>query len=149
MSDLPLHLYRTFSDPANYVLYDDVLETLEEVERMGIRIGLISNFEAWLEGLLERLGVLGFFRHLVISGQVGTEKPGRRIFEMALEDAGVEPGQALHVGDSIPSDVEGARAAGITPVLIDRLGRYPRADCLRLADLRELAGVLAGGEASG
>lgn len=144
--ELPLQLYRTFTDPANYVLYGDVTAALKGLECLGVGIGLISNFEAWLEVLLERLGVLSYFKHLVISGQVGMEKPHRRIFEHALAVAGVEPGQALHVGDSIASDVAGARGAGITPVLIDRYGLHPQADCLRLEDLRQLAPLLKTGE---
>ncbi len=146
---LPEHLYLTFSDPANYALYEDAGEALEELAAAGLSLGIISNFEPWLERLLESLGVLDRFHYLIISGQVGAEKPGRRIFEMALDRAGVGPARALHVGDSLSADVEGARAAGIIPVLIDRAGRHPGADCLRLDDLRDLAGLLADGGARG
>jgi putative hydrolase of the HAD superfamily len=137
-------LYRTFTDPANYVLYEDVVETLQGLETRGLDIGLISNFEAWLEGLLERLGVLGFFRHLYISGQVGKEKPHRDIFDMALEGAGVDPQQAMHVGDSLSSDVNGARAVGLVPVMIDRMNHHQETDFIRLTDLRQLLVLLAG-----
>jgi putative hydrolase of the HAD superfamily len=135
-------LYRTFSDPANYVLYEDVFETLQGLEMRGLNIGLISNFEAWLEGLLERLGILGFFRHLYISGQVGKEKPHHDIFDMALKGAGVEAHQAMHVGDSLSSDINGARAVGLIPVMIDRMNHHQETDCIRLTDLRQLLGLL-------
>ncbi len=137
-------LYRTFTDPANYVLYEDVMETLQGLALKGMDIGLISNFEAWLEDLLKRLGILGFFRYLYISGQVGTEKPHRDIFDMALNGAGVEPRQALHVGDSLNSDINGARAVGLIPVMIDRMNLHPRIDCIRLTDLRQLLYLLDG-----
>ena len=56
----------------------------------------------------------------MISSRVGYQKPQREIFEHGLELTGVERERALHVGDSYGADVQGARAAGIQPVLIDR-----------------------------
>lgn len=144
VEELAGNLYRNFTDPANYVLYEDVMQTLQGLEQMGMDIGLISNFEAWLEGLLERLGILGFFRHLYISGRVGTEKPHRDIFDMALNGAGVQPQQALHVGDSLSSDINGARAVGLIPVMIDRMNHHAEIDCIRLTDLRQLLRLLDG-----
>lgn len=137
-------LYDVFTDPSSYTLYEDVKETLEGLDSARLPLGVISNFEAWLEVLLERLGIGSYFSHVYISGLVGTEKPHRRIFDLALEGAGVGPGQALHVGDSLSSDVYGARGAGITPVMIDRAGAHPEADCLRITDLRQLLDLLAG-----
>ena len=143
---LARELYGTFTDPSNYVLYDDVRETLEGLGRENLVLGVISNFEAWLEVLLERLGIDGYFRHVYISGLIGSEKPHRRIFELALEGAGVYPGQALHVGDSISSDVNGARGAGMVPVMIDRSGEHADADCIRITDLRQLLEMFSAGE---
>jgi putative hydrolase of the HAD superfamily len=55
---------------------------------------------------------------------VRSEKPDAAIFHTALEQAGAAPHETVHVGDSRHADVEGARACGITPVLLDRRGRY-------------------------
>ena len=60
---------------------------------------------------------------LVVSEDVGFSKPHRRIFEIALERAGVGPGEAVMVGDSWANDVEGARALGIRAVWFNRNGR--------------------------
>ncbi len=136
-------LYEVFTEPSNYTLYEDVKDTLEGLKSEGLIMGLISNFEAWLEVLLDHLGILEYFRHVYISGQVGTEKPHRKIFDLALEGAGVDPGHALHVGDSLSSDVNGARSAGLIPVMIDRNGLYPDVDCIRLTDLRQLLEIFA------
>jgi len=144
-SGLAETLYRIFSDPSNYRLFPDVLPALRELQDGGYVMGVISNFEPWLAGLLEDLGIRGYFQSLGISGLVGAEKPQRAIFEWALRETGVEPARALHVGDSLRADVEGARRAGIAPVLLDRYGRHPDPPCPRLNDLRELPEILRKG----
>jgi putative hydrolase of the HAD superfamily len=140
--DLPQALYRTFSQPSNYGAYHDVRETFEELKTRGVRMGLISNFETWLQDLLDDLGLSTFLEVLVISGQEDYEKPHPRIYELALERGGVEPARALHVGDSPISDYDGAREAGMRAVLLDRWGRFPEFEGERVTDLRELPELL-------
>jgi len=140
--DLPLTLYRTFSQPSNYGAYHDVRETLEELEARGVRMGLISNFETWLRELLDDLGFSAFLDVVVISGQEEYEKPHPRIYELALERGGVDPSRALHVGDSPVSDYDGARDAGMRAILLDRWGRFPAFEGERVSDLRELPELL-------
>ena len=139
---LPLALYDTFSMPANYGAYHDAHDTLLELRERGLRMGLISNFEPWLEGLLEDLGMLGFLEVLVISGREAYEKPHPRIYELALERGGVPPQRALHVGDSPISDYDGARDAGMRAILLDRWGRFPDFTGEVIKDLRELPELL-------
>jgi putative hydrolase of the HAD superfamily len=137
--ELPQALYRIFSEPSNYGAYDDVHDSLYELKERGFRLGLISNFEPWLEGLLHRLYLLEFFEVMVISGYEEFEKPHPRIFEIALERANINPQQALHVGDSPVSDFYGASKVGIKAILLDRWGRFPDFDGIRITSLRELA----------
>jgi FMN phosphatase YigB (HAD superfamily) len=73
----------------------------------------------------------------------GIEKPDPRIFELALERAGVEPSDAAYVGDNPEFDVDPPAALGMFPVLVDRRGRHDAFAGVRITDLRELAGVLA------
>jgi putative hydrolase of the HAD superfamily len=120
-------MYSTFSSSASYRLFDDVLPALEELTEMGYRLGLISNFEEWLEEMLVELEVGHLFDISVISGFEGIEKPDAEIYRRALEKAGVDPSFAVHVGDSPANDVEPAREVGITAVLLDRYNRYPDA----------------------
>lgn len=127
-----------FSDRSSYMLYDDVAPVLRRLERDGYRLGLISNFEEWLEERLVELEVGPLFDTSVISGFVQIEKPDRRIYELALEKAGVEPKRAVHVGDSPRLDVEPATSVGMHTVLIDRLGRYPDFDTPTIRSLEEL-----------
>lgn len=137
-------LYATFTDPANYALFDDVPGAMDALEARGMRLGIVSNFEAWLEDLLERLGVRERFPVRVISGIVGVEKPDERIFTLALEQIGMSAADVVYVGDNPEFDVEPAAALGMTPVLIDRRNRFPDATCRRITDLRELSAEIVG-----
>jgi putative hydrolase of the HAD superfamily len=117
-------LYKVFSDGASYRLYDDALPAIGVLKDSGYRIGLISNFEGWLEELLVELEVGDLFEVSVISGLVGVEKPDAKIYELALEEAGVEPGAAAHVGDSLANDIRPPVDLGMKAILLDRAGRH-------------------------
>jgi putative hydrolase of the HAD superfamily len=135
-------VYATFTDLANYRLFPDVVSTLEELQASGLTLGLVSNFEEWLERLLESLGVTPFFAIRVISGVEGVEKPDPRIFLLALERAGTMPSESVYVGDSPSFDVEPARSVGMFAVLLDRRGRHPDHLGPRITSLRELPKVI-------
>jgi putative hydrolase of the HAD superfamily len=135
-------LYATFTDLSNYRLFPDVLPALERLQNDGFVLGVISNFEGWLERLLEVLDVTRFFKVQVISGVEGVEKPDPRIFRVALERAGASPEESVYVGDNVFFDVEPARELGMLGVLLDRRGRYPDADGSRITSLDELPGLL-------
>jgi putative hydrolase of the HAD superfamily len=82
----------------------------------------------------------------VLDSQVEkVEKPDPRFFEIALERSGARPETTIHVGDLYEVDVRGARAAGITPVLLDAAGLYPDADCTRVHSLPELVELVSNG----
>lgn len=96
-----------------------VLTTL----RLNRTLALVSNFEhpPHVYLLLAKLGLAGLFDAVVVSGDVGVEKPDPRIFTIALERAGLEPREVVYVGDTA-DDVQGALAAGLCPILIRRTG---------------------------
>jgi len=131
-------LYDSFTDPASYRLFDDSRPALEALVARGLKLGVISNFEPWLEEVLRLEGVLELFSALAISGVLGVAKPQPEIFHAALEKARVEPGAAIHVGDHPDVDGEAARAVGIAPVLIDRFKRLPPEAGPRIRSLTEL-----------
>jgi putative hydrolase of the HAD superfamily len=142
----PEHLvdavYREFTDRRNYGLYDDVLPVLETLRAAGVRLGIVSNFERWLDALLEDCGVRWMFDVRVISGFEGVEKPDPRIFRLALDRAGVEASAVAYVGDLPELDIDPARAVGMLPVLIDRRDRFPDAGVARIRSMGELPSVL-------
>lgn len=135
-------LYATFTDLRNYTLFDDVIPALDALPAR-LRLGIVSNFEAWLEDLLGVLGVRDRFPVRVISGLEGIEKPEPEIYERALARIGVAADEAVYVGDNPEFDVVPAAAIGMTPVLIDRRGRFAGHEGLRISDLQELPAMVA------
>lgn len=135
-------VYREFTDVANYALFDDVVPVLGELRAAGSKLGVVSNFEEWLERLLDQLGVIGYFDVRVISGVEGLEKPDPRIFELAMERAEVSPERSAYVGDNPEFDIDPAAAAGMFPVLLDRRERFPDARATRITTLDELPAIL-------
>jgi putative hydrolase of the HAD superfamily len=135
-------LLRTFSDKASYKLFPEVMDAFEELRAVGYRLGLISNFEGWLEEVLIEEKAGDIFDVRVISGIEGVEKPDPQIYRLALERAGAEPHECVHVGDSISNDLEPATAVGMKAVMIDRSGSFPDASWPRITTLGELPGLL-------
>ncbi len=135
-------LYRGFTDRANYVLFDDVVPSLDALATAGLVLGVVSNFEGWLDLLLEDLGVRDRFAVRVISGVEGVEKPNPRIYELALERSGFPPHEVAFVGDNPEFDVDPPTALGMYAVLIDRRGRHEGFAGTRITDLRALPEVL-------
>ena len=140
---MPEKLYRVFSSSESYRLFDDVVPALEALAARGLRLGLISNFEGWLEKMLVELEVGHLFEVSVISGVEGVEKPDPAIYELALDRAGVRPSRALHVGDAPKLDAGPATSVGMHAVLLDRSGRYPDFEGLRIKSLEELPPLAA------
>ena len=120
------------------VPFDDVPEVLERLAGAGLQLGVVSNFEEWLERLLDQLEVSSYFDVRVISGVEGMEKPDPAIFHLALDRAGVDPADAVYVGDNPVFDTEPAEALGMRGILIDRRERYPEHGGVRITSLEQL-----------
>ena len=101
--------------------------TLQELGERGYRLAVISNADGRVEGLIRDAGIRDFFEFVMDSAIEGVEKPDPEIFLRGCRRLGVEPAEALYVGDRYPVDVLGARAAGMEAVLLDPKGRleYP------------------------
>ena len=135
-------LYRAFTDRANYAAFDDVTPTLVGLRDAGLALGVISNYEAWLEDLLADLGLTRLLPIRVVSGVEGVEKPDPAIFLLALERAGLSAAEVVYVGDVPDFDYEPPAALGMFPVLIDRRERHAGFDGTRVTDLRDLPALL-------
>jgi putative hydrolase of the HAD superfamily len=105
--------------------YPEVPGALRTWREAGLRLVVASNWDISLHEVLERTGLAPLLDGAVSSAEVGAAKPDPALFAAALEVAGAEPSDALHVGDSWDADVAGARAAGIEPVLLVRSGDAP------------------------
>jgi putative hydrolase of the HAD superfamily len=136
-------LYRRFGDPEVWRFYDDVETVLGALRERGLRIGVVSNWDTRLKSISDGLGLTRLVDFIVISAEVGVRKPDPGIFRVALAKAGVRPEEAVHIGDLPEEDVEGARRAGVRPVLIDRRKRVtPAALPSDVPVVTSLAGLL-------
>jgi putative hydrolase of the HAD superfamily len=121
--------------------YPDVGPALRDLRERGITVVIASNWDCSLPEWLAPTGILDLVDGVVTSAEVGAAKPSPRVFERALGIAGVEPGEALHVGDKVDNDVEGAAAAGVRAVLLQREGDPPPG-VESIRSLRELPALL-------
>lgn len=129
-------LYEHFAGPEPWMIYDDVLPTLKTMQSCGIRIIATSNWDDRLRPLLVSLGLASYFEFILVSGEEGVHKPDPELFLRASRRLGVDPGEILHIGDSLSEDVAGATAAGCQAVHLvrdvsattasDPAGRYVR-----------------------
>ncbi len=108
----------------NATLYEDVLPTLDRLQQMDLKIGIISNWDTPLHAMVEELGLAPYFDVVVASHdqRVRSAKPDAAIFEYALNAVGVSAEEAVHIGDSFEADIMGAHASGIRAILLDRDG---------------------------
>jgi putative hydrolase of the HAD superfamily len=118
--------FRAFADSAPF---------LRAARALGIRLVVVSNWDWSLHERLQETGLAALVDGAIASAEIGSAKPDGAIFAAALELAGTTPEQTWHVGDTPEADVEGARAAGIHPVLIARDGQAPPGAVASLAEL--------------
>jgi HAD superfamily hydrolase (TIGR01509 family) len=103
-------------------LYDEVKEVLASLDKLGLPLGIVSNYNCLLERNCRRLGITQFFDFILASDLIRSGKPKPLIFDLAVEEAGVPRERCVHVGDSLGADYEGATKAGLKAVLLDRPG---------------------------
>ncbi len=121
--------------------YPDAAPALSALRERGLRRVVVSNWDCSLGDVLARCGLAPLLDGVVSSAQAGSRKPDPAIFAPALAVAGCEAGEAVHVGDTREEDVEGARAAGIRVLLIDRdlgSGRNGPDGAERISSLTEI-----------
>jgi HAD superfamily hydrolase (TIGR01549 family) len=134
-----VEMERAWVKSSHFELYDDALPVLDHLRARGLLIGLLSNSSRDLDEFVVHHGLVV---DAVLTSHVhGKTKPHETIFRALLGRLGVDPPDAVMVGDTIEDDVHGALAIGMGALLIDREGRYPDLDG-RLDDLRELPAAL-------
>lgn len=138
-----LHEYHTASNLWEYVP-PGVPPALRELRGMGLRLVVVSNANGTLRTHMHRVGLAGYFDHVLDSADEGVEKPEPRFFEIALERSGAAKESTVHVGDLYHVDVIGARNAGLRAVLLDEADLRPDADCPRVRSLGELVSLVRG-----
>jgi putative hydrolase of the HAD superfamily len=123
--------------------FPEVPGALAALRGRGVRLVVVSNWDASLHERLEETGLAPLVDGAVASAQLGAAKPDPAIFAHALGLAGVEAGEAWHAGDSLEEDVRGALAAGLAPVLVARDGAPPDGLPPGVPAVESLAGLAA------
>lgn len=116
-------LYNYFATAEPWFIYPDVLPALQAWQRIGIEMGIVSNFDSRLDYVLEALNLKEFFTSITVCTQAGVAKPDSRIFSIALRKHSCAPQEAWHIGDSFTQDFQGAKAVGIRAILLERNGQ--------------------------
>jgi putative hydrolase of the HAD superfamily len=115
-------LYEVFALPDVWNVFDDVVPTLDALNRAGIRCAVVSNWDSRLPRLLTALALAEQFEFVLTSAETGFSKPHPAIFEAAVSRLELPAQQVVNIGDSFVEDVEGAEAAGLRGVHLTRDG---------------------------
>jgi putative hydrolase of the HAD superfamily len=135
-------VFQVFENSSSWLLFPETLSVLTRLRQHGFELGIVSNFDSRLFTVLRGLGIEQLLDTVTISSLAQAAKPAPKIFQVALEKHAAEPREAVHVGDSLRDDVEGAAKAGLTGVLLDRKGTGKTSDVPVIRTLDELFPLL-------
>lgn len=142
-TDLPEIAARAAHEYATQVhALPGALELLAELSER-VPLALITNGpEDMQQAAIERTGVGGFFKMILISGapHVAMRKPARGLFEKACRQLGVQPAHVLMIGDNLQQDIMGARDAGLQVI---HVGQESQEDLTVVTDLQAVRGWLS------
>jgi HAD superfamily hydrolase (TIGR01549 family) len=111
---------RELLGPACLAVYAEVQSVLQRLKGAGLPLVIVSNWQCGLAHFCAELGLSRFFEHIIVSAEVGSEKPDAGIFAEACQRLALPPSRVLHVGDSEIDDIEGGRGAGLAVALLLR-----------------------------
>jgi putative hydrolase of the HAD superfamily len=124
--DLPLTtVIEALMGALRFRAYPEAPAALERLREVGVRRVVVSNWDVSLHAVLHRVGLARLVSGTITSAELGASKPSPGPFRHALTIAGVPARDAMMVGNSVAEDVDGARAAGVAPVLLVRGGAAP------------------------
>ena len=124
--------------------YEEVPEVLADLRGRGVAVAVCSNWDWHLEDALAACGLDVLVDVAVTSARAGVRKPHPHIYDVTLQGCGLEPDEALFVGDTWGPDVEGPLRHGMKAVHVLRPDRHPAPEgnppvpdgAVRVADLR-------------
>nr|XP_046239535.1 haloacid dehalogenase-like hydrolase domain-containing protein 3 [Scatophagus argus]XP_046239536.1 haloacid dehalogenase-like hydrolase domain-containing protein 3 [Scatophagus argus]XP_046239537.1 haloacid dehalogenase-like hydrolase domain-containing protein 3 [Scatophagus argus]XP_046239539.1 haloacid dehalogenase-like hydrolase domain-containing protein 3 [Scatophagus argus]XP_046239540.1 haloacid dehalogenase-like hydrolase domain-containing protein 3 [Scatophagus argus]XP_046239541.1 len=125
------NLYHNFCSAENWEVFPDSQEALESCSSLGLKLGVVSNFDSRLEEILRVCGLLSHFSFLISSEEAGIAKPNPAIFDRALQKCGVPAACVAHIGDHYVNDYFTSRSVGIHGFLLDRHNKHIGADVPR------------------
>lgn len=113
-------LYWLFAQPTVWRIFPEAMPVLHSLRQQAYIVGVISNWDIRLLDILHGLNLMPYLHHVTVSAIIGWEKPHDAIFQHATEAVSVPRSRALHIGDSLHADVEGAAQAGLQPLWLQR-----------------------------
>jgi len=131
-------LYTTFGRAHAWRVNPGLEGLLAACRAHRLRLAIVSNWDLRLRPLLEELGFTRWAHPVLISAEVGCEKPARGLFDLAIRALGAMPGQILHIGDTWADDVLGATACGMQAAWLNPAGKPSPDTTATVHDLRRL-----------
>ncbi|MSP78323.1 MAG: HAD family hydrolase [Dehalococcoidia bacterium] len=135
--------YGSMPPPNVPIIAPGALDVVRTLKSDGYALALISNTGATpgstLRNLLAESGILKYLDPLIFSDEVGLSKPSRRIFQLTLDRLGLQPPEAVHVGDHPKMDILGAKRAGLRTVQVFWTDTYEKVDVEPDANIQVLA----------
>lgn len=113
-------VYQVFERPEMWRLYPEVEECLCALKNKGLALGVLSNWDRRLRGILQGLEIMDYFCEIVISSEVGVEKPHPHIFDIAQKRTGFISESVLLIGDDKLFDQQGAESVGWKVEIVNR-----------------------------
>ncbi len=106
------------------IAIDGLIETIEEIQKLDLKIGLISNTGRTpgnaMRKILKNIGILKYFHTLTFSNELKIRKPDKNIFIKTLNNMHLTPKEVIHVGDNIVTDIWGAKKIGMISILFSK-----------------------------
>jgi len=124
------------------IVREDVIPTLETLKAGGFGLGVVSNRDESFEDYLATLNLHKHFDLTLAAGEINAWKPEPEIFQYAVQQFDLDPGQALYVGDNYYADILGAKKAGLQPVLLDSDQVFPNPGCPVINKISDLLTLL-------
>jgi len=133
-------LYHSFASKDTWKVFEETERVLRTLKERGYYLAIISNWDSRLLQICRSLNLEKYFDAIHASALVGYAKPDPRIFQNALDHAGVLAEEAIHVGDSIEDDYFGAKALGIKALFLDRTGEQNHSEIHAIQSLADILG---------
>ena len=137
-NELFQELWDYFASSEAWRVYDDVKDCFERLLRRGFQLGIASNFDSRLEGIVQRDSILSQVQHVFHSAQLGWNKPARGFCDGITERLAVPAEQIVLIGDRLDNDIQPALEAGWQGIWIDRTSTGEDAIATELADVSRI-----------
>ncbi|MGE7886571.1 HAD family hydrolase [Bacillus cereus] len=123
----------------NWIAFEDVLYTLQSLQRRGHSLGIISNgdYEQQIEKLTA-LNILQYFKYIFTSSEIGISKPDPEIFHRAVLQSNLEMKDCYYIGDRLETDAISSTAAGMQGIWLNRDNSQRKCDVPTIYSLHEI-----------